>query len=90
MIDQMLLGEITSEQEWEETLQEYDDKWFIGVEKESEWTEAILNNTPFMFSMGHNIAQVIITLVLTGFFLCCLYYVAHQRACLNYMCNMIN
>ena len=58
MIDQMLLGEITSEQEWQETLEEYDTQWYIGLEKEPEWTEAILNNTPYMFSMGHNLAQV--------------------------------
>lgn len=58
MIDQMLLGELTSDTSWQEALAEYDNEWFIGVEKEPEWTAAILNNTRYMFSMGHNAAQV--------------------------------
>lgn len=57
----MLLGEITTDQEWTEALTEYDQDWYIGVESDQQWTEAILNNTPTMFSIGHNVAQVSLT-----------------------------
>jgi hypothetical protein len=58
MIDQMLLGEMTSDKEWQEALEEYDRDWYIGLEKEPDWTTAILASTPNMFSMGQNTTQV--------------------------------
>lgn len=54
----MLLGEMTSDQEWQEALEEYDNDWYIGLEKDPEWTSAILASKPNMFSMGHNNTQV--------------------------------
>ncbi|WAR18991.1 PCX4-like protein [Mya arenaria] len=57
MIDQMLLGELTSDEEWQEALEEYDDRWYIGAEREPEWTSAILEQRPNMFSMGQNTGQ---------------------------------
>lgn len=58
MIDQMLLGEFSTYADWREALEEYDTDWYIGLERESDWTTAILNQTPNMFSMGHNTQQV--------------------------------
>ncbi|XP_052272587.1 pecanex-like protein 4 isoform X3 [Dreissena polymorpha] len=57
MIDQMLLGEFSTDADWREALEEYDTGWYIGVEREHDWTTAILNQTPNMFSMGHNTQQ---------------------------------
>lgn len=54
----MLLGELTSDDEWRESLEELDKDWYIGIETEPEWTTAILNSTPSMFSMGRNNTQV--------------------------------
>ncbi|XP_053374492.1 pecanex-like protein 4 isoform X2 [Mercenaria mercenaria] len=57
MMDQMLLGEMTSDLEWQEALEEYDNDWYIGLEKDPEWTTAVLASTPNLFSIGHNNTQ---------------------------------
>jgi len=58
MMDQMLLGEFSSADDWQEALEEYDRDWYIGVEREPGWTAAILAAKPNLFSIGHNTAQV--------------------------------
>ena len=58
MLDQMLLGEATTSEELQEYLEEYDRDWYIGLEKDPEWTEAILESRPNLFSLGHNNTQV--------------------------------
>ena len=62
MLDQMLLGEATSNAELQEYLEEYDKDWYIGLEKDPEWTAAILESKPNLFALGHNNTQVIIGL----------------------------
>ena len=58
----MLLGEATSNAELQEYLEEYDKDWYIGLEKDPEWTSAILESKPNLFALGHNNTQVIIGL----------------------------
>ena len=58
MLDQMLLGEATTNAELQEYLEEYDRDWYIGLEKDPEWTAAILESRPNLFSLGHNNTQV--------------------------------
>ena len=58
MLDQMLLGELNSPEEWQETLEEYDRDWYIGLEREPEWTAAVLDSRPNLFSLGHSNTQV--------------------------------
>ena len=59
MIDQLLLGELSTETEWQEALEEYDNDWYIGLEKEPEWTAAVLEGRPSLFSLSQNNTQVI-------------------------------
>ena len=58
MLDQMLLGEATTNSELQEYLEEYDRDWYIGLEKDPEWTAAILESRQNLFSLGHNNTQV--------------------------------
>lgn len=57
MLDQTLLGEATTNAELQEYLEEYDRDWYIGLEKDPEWTAAILESRPNLFSLGHNNTQ---------------------------------
>ncbi|XP_074662137.1 pecanex-like protein 4 [Tubulanus polymorphus] len=54
MIDQVLLGEVSSDDEFQEMLEEFESDWYLGSEKDEEWTEAILNGTPNLMSLGYN------------------------------------
>lgn len=58
MLDSMLLGDIESHEELEESLRDYDKNWFIGRETDPEWKAAVLDNKPNLFSLGHNSLQV--------------------------------
>ena len=63
MVDQLLLGEISSTLEWQESLEEYDRDWYIGLEKDPQWTTAVLNSTATLFSLGHNNTQVCVVVI---------------------------
>ncbi|XP_041352688.1 pecanex-like protein 4 [Gigantopelta aegis] len=57
MIDHLLFGDISSNDELMEYLEEYDRDWYIGQESDPEWSKAVLDNTPRLFSLGHNTQQ---------------------------------
>ncbi|XP_064623432.1 pecanex-like protein 4 [Lineus longissimus] len=54
MIDQAILGEATTNEEFNEYLTEYDQDWYLGQEKDQEWQEAILEGKPNLLSLGNN------------------------------------
>ena len=57
-IDQTLLGEASSLEELQEYMEEYDKTCYFGCDNDPEWQQAIVNNTPTLFSLGHNPIQV--------------------------------
>ncbi|XP_046577291.1 pecanex-like protein 4 [Haliotis rubra] len=57
MIDEVLLGPISSDEELIEYLQDYDDSWYIGRDSDPQWSKSVLANTNNLFSLGHNSIQ---------------------------------
>ncbi|XP_013381869.1 pecanex-like protein 4 [Lingula anatina] len=57
MLDQVLLGEASSNEELQEYFEEYERDLFIGSEKDPEWQEAVLCEKPMLFSLGHDSEQ---------------------------------
>ncbi|KAK3580880.1 hypothetical protein CHS0354_032942 [Potamilus streckersoni] len=53
MLDQTLLGEVTSPAELKEYLEGYDQDWYIGLERDPHWTHAVLASKPNLFSLDH-------------------------------------
>lgn len=58
MMDEVLMNPITSHEELQECLEDYDRNWFIGLESDPDWSRAILAGKPHLFSLGHNTSQV--------------------------------
>ena len=58
MVDHLLLGDISNNDELMEYLEEYDTDWYIGQESDPEWSKAVISNTPRLFSLGRNLQQV--------------------------------
>lgn len=58
MYDEGSLGRMESFDELATYLKEYDEKWCIVSETENEWTDAILANTPHLFSLGRDQKRV--------------------------------
>lgn len=58
MYDEGCLGEAENWEELTEYLKEYDQKWCIVRETEDIWGEAILANTPHLFSLGRDRGKV--------------------------------
>jgi len=54
MYDEACLGEADDFNEIVEYLKSYDDKSFIGCEEEESWKQAVLQETPNLFSLGYN------------------------------------
>ena len=40
------------------TLEEYDRDWYIGLVAERGWQDSILQEKPFLFSLGHDLTMV--------------------------------
>ena len=59
MLDQILLGEASSMEEFQEYFEEYDRDWYIGLESEDNWKASCLASKPNLFSLGYNNVQVI-------------------------------
>ena len=57
-IDQMLLGEVSSHEELQEYLDEYDKDWYIGSEKEETWKHAVSAAKPQLFSLTYDSSSV--------------------------------
>lgn len=43
------------------TLEEYERDWYIGLVTEKGWHDSVLQEKPFLFSLGHDLAMVIST-----------------------------
>ncbi|XP_048341813.1 pecanex-like protein 4 isoform X2 [Sphaerodactylus townsendi] len=52
MVDKASLGPFESSEELLSCLEGYENDWFIGVASEQEWQEAVLQEKPFLFSLG--------------------------------------
>lgn len=61
MMDEVLMNPITSHEELQECLEDYDRNWFIGLESDPDWSRAILAGKPHLFSLGHNTSQATYT-----------------------------
>ncbi|XP_059178435.1 pecanex-like protein 4 isoform X2 [Physella acuta] len=57
MLDQTLIGEISSDQELEASLRDYDDNWYIGKDTEPDWGVSVMENRSNLFSLGVNTGQ---------------------------------
>lgn len=40
------------------TLEEYERDWYIGLVTEKGWHDSVLQEKPFLFSLGHDLAMV--------------------------------
>ncbi|XP_067119884.1 pecanex-like protein 4 [Centruroides vittatus] len=60
-LDQTLIGPITSDEEFYEYLQEYDDYWHIGIDGDQAWKDAVLRNCPYLFSISYDLVQDLYT-----------------------------
>ena len=56
--DEAVLGEVTSEDELAEYLTEYDRNWYLGTETDQDWQLSIMNEKPFLFSLGRDKGKV--------------------------------
>ena len=57
-IDQALLGEATSPEEFDEYLEEYDAQWYLGTETDPQWNTSIAKAKPNLFSLAYDTKQV--------------------------------
>lgn len=58
LFDKASLGPIESPEELFSTLEEYERDWYIGLVTEKGWHDNILQEKPFLFSLGQDIAMV--------------------------------
>uniref|UniRef100_A0A2D4MZN1 Pecanex-like protein n=6 Tax=Micrurus TaxID=8634 RepID=A0A2D4MZN1_9SAUR len=54
MVDKASLGPVEDFQELLKYLEEYENDWYIGLVSEKEWPQAVLQETPYLFSLGHD------------------------------------
>lgn len=40
------------------TLEEYERDWYIGLVTEKGWHDSVLQEKPFLFSLGHDLTMV--------------------------------
>ena len=58
-VDQVLLGEVSSLEELQAYMEDYQRDYYIGLETDPGWTEAILKSTPNLFSLNYIPTQVV-------------------------------
>ncbi|XP_023382936.1 pecanex-like protein 4 isoform X2 [Pteropus vampyrus] len=54
MIDKASLGPIEDFKELTNCLKEYESDWYIGLVSDEKWKEAVLQEKPFLFSLGYD------------------------------------
>nr|XP_030711000.1 pecanex-like protein 4 isoform X3 [Globicephala melas] len=54
MIDKASLGPIEDFKELTNCLEEYESDWYIGLVSDEKWKEAILQEKPYLFSLGYD------------------------------------
>ncbi|XP_070836020.1 pecanex-like protein 4 [Chaetodon trifascialis] len=57
LFDQASLGPMESPEELFSTLEEYEKDWYIGLVTEKGWHDSVLQEKPFLFSLGHDLAM---------------------------------
>ncbi|XP_030628932.1 pecanex-like protein 4 [Chanos chanos] len=57
LIDQASLGPVESLEELHSTLRDYHSDWFIGLTTDHGWHENVLQEKPFLFSLGHDLTM---------------------------------
>ncbi|KAJ8411731.1 hypothetical protein AAFF_G00153690 [Aldrovandia affinis] len=57
LFDQASLGPVESPEELLSTLEEYERDWYIGQVSERGWQEAVLQEKPYLFSLGHDLTM---------------------------------
>jgi hypothetical protein len=58
-IDGFTIYPISDDSEFFETLQDYEQNWFIGTENDNEFSENISKNKPFVFNVYRDTNKVI-------------------------------
>ncbi|XP_059908395.1 pecanex-like protein 4 [Gadus macrocephalus] len=57
LFDQASLGPVESPEELFSTLEEYERDWYIGVGAERGWHDSVLQEKPYLFSLGHDLTM---------------------------------
>ncbi|NXX95095.1 PCX4 protein, partial [Centropus bengalensis] len=53
MVDKASLGPVENFKELVNYLEEYESDWYIGLVSDREWQQAVLQEKPYLFSVGH-------------------------------------
>ncbi|XP_068048236.1 pecanex-like protein 4 isoform X4 [Anomalospiza imberbis] len=61
MLDKASLGPVENFKELVNYLQEYESDWYIGLVSDLEWQQAVLQEKPYLFSLGHDPSMGIYT-----------------------------
>ncbi|XP_071413410.1 pecanex-like protein 4 isoform X1 [Pithys albifrons albifrons] len=61
MVDKASLGPVENFEELVNYLEEYDSAWYIGLVSDLEWQQAVLQEKPYLFSLGHDPSMGIYT-----------------------------
>ncbi|KAJ7410004.1 Pecanex-like protein 4 [Pitangus sulphuratus] len=61
MVDKASLGPVENFEELVSYLEEYDSDWYIGLVSDLEWQQAVLQEKPYLFSLGHDPSMGIYT-----------------------------
>ena len=56
--DEAVLGPVEDHDELLETLNDYEENWFIGIENKPGWNEAVLNEKANLFTIGYDADKV--------------------------------
>ncbi|XP_074960289.1 pecanex-like protein 4 isoform X2 [Phalacrocorax aristotelis] len=54
MVDKASLGPVENFKELVNCLEEYENDWYIGLVSDREWQQAVLQEKPYLFSLGHD------------------------------------
>ncbi|XP_061599052.1 pecanex-like protein 4 [Cololabis saira] len=57
LFDQASLGPMESHEELFSTLEDYERDWYIGLVTEKGWRDSVLQEKPFLFSLGHDLTM---------------------------------
>ncbi|NWV59042.1 PCX4 protein, partial [Malurus elegans] len=61
MVDKASLGPVENFNELVNYLEEYESDWYIGLVSDLEWQQAVLQEKPYLFSLGHDPSMGIYT-----------------------------
>ncbi|XP_068948154.1 pecanex-like protein 4 isoform X3 [Petaurus breviceps papuanus] len=54
MLDKASLGPVENFRDMASYLEEYEHNWYIGLVSDEEWQEAVIQEKPYLFSLGHD------------------------------------